>query len=190
MRRIVTIVEGHGEVEAVPVLLRRIARQVAPAAALDVPRPIRVKRNRLLREGELERAVGLAAAKAEAHGCILILLDANGDCPAQLAPIVLRRAVAARRDRDIRVVLAKMEYEAWFLAAAASLAGRLGLDEDIAPPPDPEAIRDAKGWLSGKMPPGQPTGRHSTKQRCPPPSTWIQRGRHPRSTSCGETRAR
>ena len=156
MRRIVTIVEGHGEVEAVPVLLRRIAHQVAPAAAMDVPRPIRVKRNRLLREGELERAVGLAAAKAEAHGCILILLDANGDCPAQLAPIVLRRAVAARRDRDIRVVLAKMEYEAWFLAAAASLAGRLGIDKDIAPPPDPEAIRDAKGWLSGKMPPGQP----------------------------------
>ena len=156
MRRIVTIVEGHGEVEAVPVLLRRIARQVARAAALDLPRPIRVKRNRFLRERELERAVGLAAAKAEANGCILIVLDANSDCPAQLAAIILKRAVAARRDRDIRVVLAKMEYEAWFLAAAASLAGRLGIDKAVAPPPDPEAIRDAKGWLSGKMPPGQP----------------------------------
>ena len=156
MRRIVTIVEGHGEVEAVPVLLRRIARQIAPDAAPDLPRPIRVKRNRFLRAGELERAVGLAAAKAGANGCILILLDANGDCPAQLAPIVLQRAVAARRDRDIRVVLAKTEYEAWFLAAAASLAGRMGIDNAVAPPPDPEAIRNAKGWLSGKMPPGQP----------------------------------
>ena len=156
MRRIVTIVEGHGEVEAVPILLRRMAQRISPETAVDLPKPIRVNRNKVVRAGELERAVALAAARAEADGCILILLDADEDCPANLAPRLLDRAVQARPDRDIRVVVAKMEYEAWFLAAAASLAGRSGIDEAIAPPDHPEAIRDAKGWLSARMPRGQP----------------------------------
>lgn len=155
MRRIATIVEGYGEVEAVPVLLRRMAERVSPGAVLELPRPIRMPRNRIVRTGELERAIGLAAAVAGANGCILLLLDADDDCPAHLAPQLLERAVEARPDRDIRVVLAKTEYEAWFLAAAASLAGRNGIVEAVERPDDPEAIRDAKGWLSDRMSRGQ-----------------------------------
>lgn len=155
MRNIATIVEGHGEVEAVPILLRRIVERISPDAVPEFPRPIRVPRNRVVRAGELERAIGLAAARAGADGCILLLLDADDDCPAELAPQLLERAVRARSDRDIRVVLAKTEYEAWFLAAAPSLAGRHGLDEAVAPPDDPEAIRDAKGWLRARMPAGR-----------------------------------
>lgn len=150
-----TIVEGHGEVEAVPILLRRIAESVSPETALEIPRPIRIPRNKVVRAGELERAIGLAAARAGEDGCILLLLDTDDDCPAHLAPRLVERAVAARPDRQIRVVLAKMEYEAWFLAAAASLAGRSGIDESVEPPEDAEGIRNAKGWLTARMPPGQ-----------------------------------
>jgi len=46
------------------------------------------------------------------------------------------------------------EYEAWFLSAAASLRGKRGLPEDLASPPAAELIRDAKGWLSDRMPRG------------------------------------
>ena len=155
MRSFVTIVEGHGEVFAVPILIRRIASRVAPDSALNIPRPIRVKRNKIVQARELERAVALAAARAGKNGSILLLLDANGDCPAQLAARLLERATAARPDRAIRAVLAKMEYEAWFLAAAASLAGKHGIDGTVTGPPDPEAIRDAKGWLTSGMPPGR-----------------------------------
>ncbi len=151
MARIATIVEGHGEVEAVPILLRRIVESVSPDTALEIPRPIRIPRNKVVRTGELERAIGLAAARAGPDGCILLLLDADDDCPAHLAPRLLERAVAARRDRDIRVVLATMEYEAWFLAAPMSL----GIGEGIEPPDDAEAIRDAKGWLTARMTSGQ-----------------------------------
>ena len=156
MRRIVSIVEGHGEVDAVPILLRRIVQRVSPTVSLDAPKPIRVKRNRILRDGELERAIALAARRAGEDGCILLLLDSNGDCPAKLGPRLLARAAAARSDRHIRAVLAKMEFEAWFLAAAPSLRGRRGIDENTVRPADPEAVRDAKGWLSARMPPGQP----------------------------------
>ena len=53
------------------------------------------------------------------------------------------------------MVLAKHEYEAWFLASAESLRGRRGLAADLTSPPDPEAIRDAKGWLSNRMATGK-----------------------------------
>ena len=109
----------------------------------------------MLKVRELERAVELAARQAGEDGSILILLDADDDCPAQLAPEVLQRANAARQDRNIRVVFAKREYEAWFLAAADSIAGESGIDDAATPPTDPEAIRGAKEWLGAHMPPGQ-----------------------------------
>ena len=154
-RTVLAIVEGHGEVSAVPELLRRIAGEVSPDLVVETPRPIRVPRNRIVKEGELERAVTLASHKAGIDGCVLVLLDADHDCPAELAPQLQARAVAACPGRHIRTVLAKTEYEAWFLAAAGSLAGRRGLDESLASPDSPEAIQDAKGWLSTRMPPGR-----------------------------------
>ena len=156
MRRIVTIVEGYGEVEAVPILLRRLAERLSPGFNVDVPRPIRIGRYKILKAGELERVVGLAARRAGTDGCILILLDAEDDCPAELGPELLRRARGERTDYDIRVVLAKAEYEAWFLAAGDSIAGKRGIAETVAPPSEPESIRGAKEWLSARMPSGQP----------------------------------
>ena len=155
MCTIATIVEGHGEVEAVPILLRRIAERIAPGIALELPRPIRVGRNRIVKASELERAVALAAGRAGPEGGILVLLDADDECPADLAAALLQRSEQGRADRSIRVVLAKAEYESWFLAAADSLAGHRGIDVASSPPPDPESIRDAKGWLRAHMPLGQ-----------------------------------
>jgi hypothetical protein len=90
--RIVCIVEGHGEVSAVPVLVRRIAERVAPDVVPDVPRPIRVARHKLLRERELERTIELAARQCGPDDTILVLFDADDDCPRELAPRVLARA--------------------------------------------------------------------------------------------------
>lgn len=67
-------------------------------------------------------------------GRILVLLDADKDCPAVLGPDLLERARRARGDRMVRVVLAGAKYEAWFLAAAASIGGQCGLPEHIEAP--------------------------------------------------------
>ena len=149
--KIAAIVEGDGEVEAVPVLIRRIGLEVSPLAPPDVSRPIRVHRHRILKEGELERYVRLAAARVGDGGRIVILLDANGDCPAQHAPIILQRAREARSDVRIEVVLAKREYEAWFIAAIDSLAGIRGVLAGVSIPQDPETINGAKEWLRNQM---------------------------------------
>ena len=141
------IVEGHGEVAAVPILIRRVVESLYPELLVDTPRPIRVSRSQVVKAGELERAVELAARNIRGHGAIFILFDSDDDCPAQLGPELLCRARQVRNDLPIAVVLAKHEFESWFLAAAESLRGYKGLKNDLELPNDPEGIRDAKGWL-------------------------------------------
>lgn len=153
--RIVCIVEGHGEVAAMPVLVRRIAMEVAPDLRVQVPHPIRVARSKLLREGGVEKAVELAARQSQETDAILVVIDADDDCPAEVAAQLYARIRIARPDRVVRVVLPKCEFEAWFIAASESLRGKRRLRDDLCPPEDPESIRDAKGWLGRQTPEGQ-----------------------------------
>lgn len=153
--RLGCIVEGHGEVEAVPVVVRRIAERESPLDVVQIPAPIRISKDRLVKAGELERAVELAARLAGQPGAVLVVLDSDDDCPAEQGPALLARAVETRNDRPIAVVLAKREFEGWLLAAAESLRGQRGLPDDLQPPADPEAIRGAKEWLTSRMTAGR-----------------------------------
>jgi hypothetical protein len=148
--RIACIVEGHGESTSVPILIRRIAACFDPELAVDV-HAIRVTRSRLLKLGELERAVQFAALRAGTGGGILVIVDSDDDCPAKLAPVLLARIHAARADLPSAIVLAHREFEAWFLAAARSLRGCRGLPDDLEPPLSPQTIRGAKEWLNQRV---------------------------------------
>ena len=75
--RIAPIVEGHGEVQAVPILIRRIAAEIDVNLTVAIEPPIRVPANRLRKSGELERTVELAARKLGGAGGILILIDCD-----------------------------------------------------------------------------------------------------------------
>lgn len=134
-----------------------ITLTIDPGYVPNILPPIRVPASRLLKTGELERSVEFAARKLQGNGGILVLLDCDWDqcCPAHEAPPPLIRAHAARSDMLIAVILAKQEYEAWFLAAAESLRGIGGLPTNLQPPADPENIRAAKEWLSRQMPRGR-----------------------------------
>lgn len=153
MTRVVTIVEGDGEVSALPILLRRLGQWRSPEKALDVPYPIRVRRDRFLNKPEeFSRHLMLAAAKCEDDGWILILLDADDDCPASKGAEIVRRAATVVPHKRVAVVLANREYEAWFIAAASSLNGRRGFH--TLPGDDAvhaESPRDAKGWMRDRM---------------------------------------
>lgn len=154
--RLVSIVEGDGEVGAIPILVRRIAEVVDPTSYVDCPRPIRVPRGKLIaKPDEMERAVRLARLEAGESGAILVVLDSDGDPPCQLGPNLHRRVKTFAGDMDTGVVVAHREFEAWFLAAAESLRGHRGLPADLVGPPYPESIADAKRWLRERMPPGR-----------------------------------
>ena len=149
--QICCIVEGYGEVEAVPILIRRIAESLYPGVHVVTPRPIRVSRHKVVKAGELEQVVKLATLNIGGQGAIFILLDGDDDCPAHLGPELRLRALQVRENLPIMVVLAKHEFESWFLAAAESIRGRRGLKSDLEPPNNPEAIHGAKEWLSARM---------------------------------------
>ena len=157
------IVEGESEVKTVPLLIRRIAANLYPELPLVVSPPIRRPRNQVVKENELERSVEFVARQIDGQGAIFIIFDGDDDCPAELGPALLRRASQARNDLPIAVVLAKHEFEAWFLAAAESLCGQRGLRNNIHSPNEPEAIRGAKEWLSHRMK-GNRTYRETTDQ--------------------------
>jgi hypothetical protein len=164
---IACIIEGDGEEQALPVLLRRILNEIEPTLGWQVRLhpPIRRARDMLKKPEHLSRVVELAARLISGQGAVLVLIDADDDCPATLGPDLLATAQAARSDVPISVILANMEYEAWFLSAARSLRGRRGLPDDLEPPADPEAVRGAKEWLTRQMPVGQtysPTKRQAS----------------------------
>jgi hypothetical protein len=144
---VASIVEGDGEVRALPKLLFRLAREYA-VMDLRVPPPMRVPRGSLTVPGGIEREVSASAKRVNTAGGVLVLLDADDDCPAELGPALLTRAQAARPDVRVSVVLANREFEAWFVAAAQSLAGKHGFPDDLAAPADAEKIRGAKEWLA------------------------------------------
>lgn len=152
MTVVATIVEGDGEVAALPTLLRRLSEHFASSSLVHVPPPIRVRRDRFLnRDEEFRRHLLLAANKCGEAGWILVLLDSDAACPAELGASILDRANACVPHRRVSVVLANREYEAWFIAAAASLHGHRGFTFDPNQPVEAERPRDAKGWMAERM---------------------------------------
>ncbi len=149
---IASIVEGDGEVAALPILLRRLAAELEPMTMVNPLPPIRVRRDRFLnKEDEFRRQLLLAAAKSGEQGWILIVLDADDDCPKALASDISQRAQQTIPHRKVSVVLANREFEAWFIAAAASLNGARGFSVSPNELIEAETPRNAKGWMREHM---------------------------------------
>lgn len=149
---IASIVEGDGEVSALPILLRRLASEWLPASAINPLPPIRVKRDRFLnRKDEFSKQLLLAAAKSGENGWILVILDADDACPATLGQDIYNRAQEYVSHRRLSVVLANREFEAWFIAAAPSINGARGFSLLANERMEAEIPRDAKGWMRQRM---------------------------------------
>ncbi len=125
---IVPIVEGHSEIGSVPVLLR----------------------DRVVRPGELEKALTFACRSRPDVAAVLVILDADDDCPAELGSKLAQRCQEAT-PLPALVVLASRELEGWLLGAKESLRGVRGIRADSVAPQNPEGIRGAKERLSKNM---------------------------------------
>jgi hypothetical protein len=143
------IVEGHGEVAAVPILLRAL-QAVANCYQFQIGHPIRQKRSQLINESGLRKAVQLGKATPDCVA-ILVLLDADDDPPCLLGPQMLQWARSEANPIPCELILAHHEYEAWFLASVESLRGRCGISMNATSHPTPEGIRDAKGAIQDRM---------------------------------------
>jgi uncharacterized protein DUF4276 len=146
---IVPVVEGHSEVLSIGVLTRRVLHEL-DVFDVEIAQPFRVKRNHVVRRDVLERTVIQAVRTRPGATGILVILDADADCPASLSRELKTRA-SAITELLVCVVLPKIEIEAWILAGIESLRGYRGILADACAPSDPEAVRDAKGAISKLM---------------------------------------
>ncbi len=161
---IVPIVEGHGEVRAVPTLIRRWLRHRNFHRHFDVhlAGPVRASGKGALKvahddDDELGVEHYVEIAMLRQPDAILVILDADNDDPKILGPQLLRRArEQVPADFPICVVLARREYEAWFLAAFPCLRFRNDLEalgfalsrRSLPRGIDVEAIADCKAYVA------------------------------------------
>ena len=156
------IVEGTTEEMCAKILLSRAWRQLIrgdESATLAVLPPLIVKRDAFAKRNHsaMEESIELTTAALQRalrrcptdKGFILILIDAEEDCPATLGPELLMRAKLVRGDMDIACVLVKRELENWFKAAAASLSGVGGLPLDLEAASDAE-VGSGDAWLTAQ----------------------------------------
>jgi hypothetical protein len=135
--RVGLLVSGHAEVEALPVLLRRLLEPMGVYPHLDPP--VRQPESKLRKVGDdtFERQIQRLRASNDA---VLVLIDLEDECPKQVAPTLQARAQVACPDKPCYVVCAYRELETWFMWDAQALL-------DCKPHPDLEAVRGAKEWI-------------------------------------------
>lgn len=154
---VIPIVEGHGEQKsAIRTVVRRVWELVG-GEYVNVLRPIREPRSKLITRDGLIKAVQLADLQLrqvdnDDRSLVLVLFDADEDQPCVLAPRLAELVHAECAHLDVAIVLPNPEFETWFAAAAESMTSFFDLA--VTPPsPDPERSGQRKGavrrWMHG-----------------------------------------
>lgn len=114
--RIALVVEGYGDRDAVPTLVRRCLHSVGEWE-IAPGKPLNAKgRGNLIKKGQLEKFVRQAVREPGAGG-VLVLLDAESDPACELGPALLERAADAAAPLPARVCLAVRKFENWIAAS-------------------------------------------------------------------------
>ena len=148
------VIEGHAEVESIRHLIYAVLANNQSEIYPRIARPVRAPRDRLIKE--LERYAEIAIREGGSASKLVVLLDADDDCPAELGPQLLRRLIRRFPNHAASVSLANREYEAWFIASLETMVAPIGLDPSSSlPSGGAESIRGTKEWLSARMHSGQ-----------------------------------
>lgn len=145
--RIASVVEGHGEVKAFPILIRRIAESIG-IYDCEIRTPHRIGRDHMTRS-LVANAVRTQRDAVGSDGLIVVLYDSDDDDPATV--VESTREQLASASCDALVFVAVREYEAWLLAGIDSLRGSSAITDDATYEGDPESPRDAAGRLGELM---------------------------------------
>lgn len=114
--RIGLVVEGYGDRDAVPEVVRRHLRSAGEWEIVP-GKPLNAKgRGNLTKDGQLEKFVRQAVREPGAGG-VLVVLDAESDPACELGPALLERAADAAAPLPARVCLAVRKFENWIAAS-------------------------------------------------------------------------
>lgn len=168
MYKIQPIVEGPGDVSAVPVLLRRILGESLGIQQWQVLKPIKTEGcGNMTKPGGIERFV-LRAQKEPGCSAVVIIIDGDAaeklpqnqrlrdDCPPAFARWFSHRIQTIAPQIPVVVIVVQREYEAWFLASMETIAGRRkngmpGLRDNVHCDGDPENYPDPKAWINARL---------------------------------------
>ena len=147
------ICEGDGDQAALPQLLRRIEAGLAFAFTVGKPRNAHGRSNLTKPKG----VESFYRYTAGSHDAVLIVLDADRDCPVDLARGLAQRVRALQPTVPAAVVAANAAFEAWFLADLGSIVGQRVKGRVLVPtaedrPDHPDCIRNPKVTLAGMIP--------------------------------------
>ena len=155
------IVEGHTEDKCIERLLQRTWHELLGATdRLQVLPASREHRDKLVEPAgtDLVRKIEEALLKLRqrlkrdpaGRGLLLLLLDAETACPAELGPQLLTSARTARTDADIACVLPNRMIENWIVGGASTLAGVNGLPDPL---PERTQFEDGNGaaWIKARL---------------------------------------
>lgn len=149
---IVPLVEGYGDLSAVPELLRRLVAQAHGTVGVD--RAWRLTRPTMLNEHELKR-YAKAAALGPQCSALIAVFDADDDLACVVGPRVSAWLSEAVPNKPTAAVVAKREYEAWILASLESVRGCRAIQQGAIYLGDPETPRNPKGEIEAWMPRGR-----------------------------------
>lgn len=166
-RRLICIVEGKGEVSAVPILARRILSHLRREQRFEVDAERTICTNngdRITEPYNAKRQLGIEffvkiAANHKPAG-ILVIVDAEERCwkreEAKLTPLgphLVARAAPIAGRIPLGVVVANRMFESWFLADFHSLRSRGHLPKEAQYPAwrTPEARGGCKGWMKSLL---------------------------------------
>lgn len=149
--RILPIVEGHGEVGSVPMLLKRLAVYNG-GICVRIYKPIRGKSSGMLKKDSngnfgIETQINMALHVREDFDVLFIFIDADV-LPSPICeffPKFYKFCIdKVPVGKKICIVFPNKEFEAWFLGSMTSLAGNLNVPPSVPTIQDPESIRGAK----------------------------------------------
>jgi hypothetical protein len=123
IRRPVLLVEGPGDKEAVPALIRSLASHLEIYDLQPAPHPITCRDLVSIgRPDQLEKFVEYACMRDDGDA-VLLVVDCDDDCPATSGPALAARAlpIAERYRKKVGIVLLYREFESLFLLSLASI---------------------------------------------------------------------
>lgn len=148
--QILPVVEGAGDVSAVPEVLRRILAE-SQLFECQVLRPFKAGDYYALRK----RFPNYVRMFAKERAAVLVLLDCDDGCAVEWATELAELIPQDLIELPIRFAFAVREFESFFLADSATSKAHLLIDLKVDFPSDPEVIRGAKEWLSRHMASGK-----------------------------------
>jgi hypothetical protein len=149
----ILIVEGQGDVSAIPVLVRSVLHANGIYDVQLAPRPkTNVEVRKLSRAGEIERYVEYC--NRDDGDSILIAIDCDDFCPLQVSSEWACRIRKLPFRKPVAICLFRCEYEAILLPSINIIANRYPAFNwnNVHCPDDIENIRDVKGLISNMMP--------------------------------------